>query len=493
MQLTRGIRISAGVLGLAGLMFARPASANLQACSAAVDKIGLGLVKSLEGSLQKCKAAYREGLNVNGKAPDTVADAALACEKEMKKSVRFGQTCTAPAANVGARCSLNGDCDNPAGSLNGVCTVTGSNGTKGQQSAKNKAYASLAKLLLPAGANPAACDDNDLFNLGHLPPGTFGDKWARWILMAKQKGAIEDQLWLIGDTMNIFQALFNTGLCPDCEEWAHAGPCAKHACVLGGGSSTCVDTTTLDIPLALTGVNILEICRAPNILPGDLGVVGNPARGLDPVNLGGGTFACVKGIRAEGYVNGVGSTNPAVNTFICQDHRVPPTAGEIGNECPNFGPGCGPDTPDTEPGHLVPPVTNSGPCVTLIPALAIPGDSFVLNTTQISVIFAGQEGPDTVPCTGDDTGTPGVPAIIPLTTHSAQAQLYDADNVNGAILPNGPTCPNPAILTGAPFDPVAMEASIFSGGTYVGAFPALHALFGPPRIDTITTFTFQCN
>ena len=375
-----------------------------------------------------------------------------------------------------------------------------------------------------------------LEQLGHIRQdvGNPADTWVRIALIRAVQNAVDQEVGDARDAIIAFQDMFTSdagGTCPACEQFEAGGPCALHSCALDASSATCVNTGTVQLPLPLTGVNTIGVCNSP-MLTGAYALIGYPSKGLTPVDLGGGTVACVTTQGGEGWLTKCsGGTEPTVSTSICQDHIVGsqscvkgPTPGNICvkdsdcgtggtcqadaapvdvNECPGT---CGPTTPDEECGSTVgtgcgistgaahPGVINGGACLktTLGPATA--GHAFFANTTQITVIFSGQEGTDGIDCTADDTPVaPGVPSTIPLTTETATANIIDNNNTNGAVLPTGVgACASQETVTGSLFDCSQVEASNLSGGKLAGAFPALHALFGPPRKDSITTFALTC-
>jgi hypothetical protein len=445
------IASAAGAAGLAAMVLAGPAAAatpRLDTCQKAIEGAAIKLEASGVKALQYCKDQYRAQA-VKGVSGAALAATAAKCQIKLNLAFQF------PDA--------------------------------GGKSAAQKAYTALSGLV--AGGK---CDNTMLQQLGHLRQDTNPpDVWARIAVARGIRGAIEQQIGNVRDVINVFQDLYQSDggvSCPNCGDYVLGGPCAIHACCLGGASSTCVDTATLDIPLSLSGVEAIGICDMPNVLAGAYIVLGTPSKGLAPVPLGGGTVACVNALGAEGYINRcTGPSQPTLNTSICQDHVVgaPDT-----NECPGAPAACGPDKPSTDYALN----TNGGACLAVTTSAAAAGGASIINENQITVLFAGQEGGDGVPCTSDDTPTlPGVPAGTPLTTGIATATVLDRDTVNGAVLPNGPTCPNPATVTGADFDCTQIEASILAGGKFVGSFPALEALFGPPRVDSVTTFTLECN
>ncbi|GIW41078.1 MAG: hypothetical protein KatS3mg076_1655 [Candidatus Binatia bacterium] len=294
----------------------------------AIEKEGIKLESKLIKALQKCKDFYRKQLLTNqakGTPGDKMTGAGGVGEKCAKQLVKTWVSPT-PTENPPWQRRLTG-------LLKLVPTPTGT-ATPGKEK----------------------CTDADLIALGHLPVDTFGDKFARLILIMKQKGAYYQQIWLVRDVMNIFQRLagghptINDQEEADCDAFAGGlcaqltkPPCAAHACALGSGSKVCVDTTNpaLDLSLTLQGFSILQFCDVPSVLPDDFAVIGSPSKGLLPVPLTGVGTACVLAVGAEGYVTRSGSANPKVDYTICQDHDINTGVGATGNDCLDvFTPSC---------------------------------------------------------------------------------------------------------------------------------------------------------
>jgi len=435
------------IAGAVALVYASQASASTLAnCSSQIDTQGIVLDSKVLGALKVCKILYRkaiDGINAGKDRTGELTKAAVGCQKKLAGAI---------------------DISNP-------------------KSAAGKALAKLQSLV-PGGK----CDDASLQALGHLPEGAFGDTWARWVVLAKIKWAIVQQVWLVRDTINAFQQMFDIdgdgsgdGSCDLCGKIASPS-CATHACILDTGSGATVRTQSVTIPVTLEGAVMLEVCKDFDIIgDNDFFVTGEITNGFKPVNLGLG-FACVKAIGAEGYIVNTGSGRPAVDYKICQDHTG---NGTETDDCPAAVPGCvtqGNELPDQFHAGVI----NGAPCVKLTSSPSSSGDAFVLNTTQITVVFSGQEGADGTPCTSDDTALPGTPATIPLTTGQGCAQIEDVNQNAGTSF--GPFC----ISGGAFGTAAATEQSNFSGAQLSGAFPGIDGLDIGGRTDTVTEFTLVC-
>jgi hypothetical protein len=353
-------------------------------------------------------------------------------------------------------------------------------------------------------------------------------------MIMKLKGAYYQQIWLVRDVMNIFQSLSGTAGAgdftntdpderTDCNTILGAGfldlcdpltvpPCATHVCSLDAGATTCVDSIAVDIPVALTGSSLFQLCTIPSVLPGDVAVIGSPSKGLDPVPLGAAGTACVLAVGAEGVI-GCGSGQAEVSYSLCQDHYLQcstsgaeckvdadcPVGQTCVDECETGAPGevCAPDTADPMTGSAHSLMTNGGACSTFTTAAAVSGGAFVLNSTLIQVTSVGDEGGDTDPCTADDISDPSAVGSLPLTTATGTAFLIDANGVDGNVLPfGGGPCPIGGSASGSPFTCSDLFTSVMTGGDLAGAFTGLHALFSTipttPGSDTLTTFSLSC-
>jgi hypothetical protein len=286
--------------------------------------------------------------------------------------------------------------------------------------------------------------------------------------------------------------------CPHCGEFLDGGPCFQTNCVLGvSGSNMCLDTRDLDLSVQMAGVVSMTVCNSPELSP-DYIVFGDIQKGIPPIEVGA-VHLCLETLSIEGYIGRCsGSELGAVDYTACVDHRV---SGGDTNECPGAPEACEASSEDTEcrdslgescseidRAHLG--VTNGGLCRTEITGLPTPGEGYLLTQTRFTVVYQGQKGPDGLPCTSDDTAL-AIPLTFPLTTRSATGRIYDADNRDGYVLPDGISLCQEA-LYGRPFDCAQVDAGILTGGKLVGVLPSLHAFLGPPRLDTIFTFEFDC-
>jgi hypothetical protein len=119
------------------------------------------------------------------------------------------------------------------------------------------------------------------------------------------------------------------------------------------------------------------------------------------------------------------------------------------------------------------------------------GDIVVsLPVSIVQLTSSGQFGADGLPCTADDTGGPGSPANVLLTTGVASIYVYDANNSRGAVIGPGQTCgtkPCVASVDGAPLSCTALTAGSATGLKFGGGFAGLDAqIIG----DVATTFQF---
>lgn len=337
-------------------------------------------------------------------------------------------------------------------------------------SAVAKSRAKLDKLTLVG-----TCTDSDLFTLGHLPTTPFGDHWSRWLAIAAIKAAYEAQTSFVGPTANIFQALETNG-CALCARFGRP-PCQRSACALlqGNGAAPLaaseaeakVLNASVTTYVGLSGALLTEGCQWPGLTDDEIATVSGPAIGIKPSSVLGLT-ACTITIRSEGFTNcdagGIQNTDVAA----CQDSDL-----TDGNEC--TGALCLPD----------PNANTGGVCVDFTTAPGTPGNSVAMSTSQIRIVSPGQEGPDGVACTADDTAPATPPATIVVTTGTASASLLDAGNVNGSDVSSGP-------FSGAAGPGCAqLQAGNQSGLTLIGAFPGADTV-GAALGDSITATRLEC-
>jgi hypothetical protein len=398
---------------------------TLAKCQKSIETEGSKLTKKLFGILKKCKDDYRKAI-LKG---DPLTKAAGKCDAKLQKDLLF---------------------PDPSG-----------------KSALAKTKAKLDKLTDPAKTK---CTDTDLLALGHLPTSPFGDLWARLILMQALKFAIEQQVLLVRDTVDIFQQLTGEG-CTSCETIANL-PCTRSTCVSASPNSYSMD-----------------VCWHPGILGADFGVFVSPSRTQipSPESLDG-ERACYRIVGGEGYIGGTGSVRPNIKAQSCQDH-----VDDDGDECPStlgVGALCASAQPDPEAAHAG--TTNSGACFRLSDnGAGGAGTSLILVTGQTwatcngGACGADTRGADGIACTRDDTASRGATVMIPMTTDVTEALVLDENNVNGASSTAGPD-------SGTPFVVSDVATGALSGGKWMGWRTVLHSSPGTPATDDIIGYVIEC-
>lgn len=159
------------------------------------------------------------------------------------------------------------------------------------------------------------------------------------------------------------------------------------------------------------------------------------------------------------------------------------------------------------------PGTQVGPVkVTTVGATGA-GDCVILNSTSFTTVSPGNVGPDTAPCTNDDTAPRAAIATTPFTTGNAQASLLDAvlsapgscaGNPNHECVTDADCATSAGVdtctgivtddivagpLSGGPLpDVLQAQTSTLSNLKLVGAFPAAGGSLG----DLVTDFTIEC-
>ena len=119
------------------------------------------------------------------------------------------------------------------------------------------------------------------------------------------------------------------------------------------------------------------------------------------------------------------------------------------------------------------------------------GDIQVTLPLAIAVLDSpAQFGPDTLPCTADDTpSSPAAPVSVVLSTGTNTAKVFDTGNQSGLTTGPGETCgalPCQTQTVGNGLSCVDLDAENVSGMAFGGGFPALDTLAG----DIATTFKF---
>ena len=413
---------------------AAPSQASVGKCQKAVAGVHLKLEAAITKSLGKCADGYQKAVDKG----DPLTDISGKCSDGLAKTIDLSNASSAMA----------------------------------------KSKTKLADLV-----TKGTCTDSDLQALGHLPVGTFGDRWQRNVLISALDTAYTASLSANGALVAILNEINDAGGCPQCAK-VTSPPCFAHSCILDGTSGGSVSTGP-GPPLAFTiaGAINIGVCNVPSINnANEYAVLGSPSKGFDTVVVIPGTaYACVTAFRTEGILN-CGGAAPRINYTICQDHIVTPIGvDQFLDECETGAPTeiCQADTDDTAHAGVL----NGGPCLTGTAAAAAAGDAFFLATTKIQVVLQAERGPDLTPCTADDTvAAPAAANQIPQTTGTASASVLDANNVEGTTINGGP-------LSGAPFNCAEVFTSNTTGGKTVSALPALHALLGQ---DLTTTNTLSC-
>jgi hypothetical protein len=406
------------------------------------------------------------------------------------------------------------------------------------------------------------------------PGAATQDFVKRWLAVQAVRGAYTDTVGQARDAINNLNRAIaapsraagnkvplagtNCDLPPTCDYRSDLGcrpdlcqmtkiQCRTHACrlkntsqantylgALGGGPS----------PLGLSGSSNFEICQMNGFGYGlgDSGegvlILGTPTRAINPVSLLGQTV-CVDTIAAAGFCAASGDfLGKAKNYSFCQD-RVAGPAPDV-DSCPGAPTStpsapvcfchvsgiptsnrCGASFPPcaagscgmTADGNPCFPGTQVGPVKVVTGGTTGAGDCVVLSSTSFTTVAPGNVGPDTEPCTNDDTAPRAAIATTPFTTGVAEASLLDAvlfapgscaNHSNHACVTDADcttssgadTCVGVATddivagpLTGGALVSAAQpQTSNLSNLKLVGAFPAAAGALG----DLATDFTIEC-
>ena len=293
-----------------------------------------------------------------------------------------------------------------------------------------------------------------------------------------------------------------------------------------------VQTAAFPITLNISGMQnfitgqprdtAVTTASGPSYIAGEMPVVIKAAELLfDPVSVAGLVCACVRGEPVASFGPGIAATGSigcgaggltAISYRLIQDHNTTP--GSPGNKVAGT-----PDDPECDDTTVLPggvPATScmeptgdacdgpanihTGVCIgprTLTPSggMAPRGSALILNSTSISLLQdAGtcaerhnpngsctfpDYGPDCMPCTDDDL-VRQEPNVLPTTTESSEAAIYDLNNDGtGGIMDKDKMCFGSPCLTqfnGSPFDCDAILANPtggLSGGSLTVSFPAI--------------------
>jgi hypothetical protein len=271
---------------------------------------------------------------------------------------------------------------------------------------------------------------------------------------------------LVQDLPNIMTNLGAAG-CPICAQLGSAPPCVSTVCDVDPSSSFETKVLTAPVSGAIAGNTVISGCEWPGVLTNEIGLIATPNLGLKPTTVLGNTV-CNGTFRSMGILSCAGSSMPKVSYSACQD-----SDSTNGDSC------AGGDVCQDPPNG-----TTGGACITYtaLPASS-QGDAYILSTTRLRVSTAN--GPDGVACTGDDTYTATPAAVIPTTTGTATASVFDYNNSAGNTQSEGP-------VTGTVGPSCAVSRSGSSTGlVLVGAFPGADTV-GSPLQDTVTKVTIKC-
>jgi hypothetical protein len=213
---------------------------------------------------------------------------------------------------------------------------------------------------------------------------------------------------------------------------------------------------------------------------------------FNPANLGALGVVCLNAIGDGTGVVDCDGGRAGINVTSRQDHNTTP--GNAGNS----GSGSGlPDDasctasftlPDGSVSHACMEgttgcaTTHSGVCnsplQTTLAGTFASGDMLLGLPVDIATLSSSaQYGPDGLPCTVDDSGTPGA-TTVQLTTGTTTVNIYDANNTAGAT--------QTAVVSGARLSCATMTGGTMTGLKIVGGLPGLHT----PLNDAVTTFQF---
>jgi hypothetical protein len=371
-------------------------------------------------------------------------------------------------------------------------------------------------------------DVNDILTINALHNGLM------------QAGQVAPDLW------QIMEDVAGRG-CTSCETLRNAfggginngvGPCQAHVCGLTGGSNITVQTSVLNVGVPTSGTLNLDLCQFPSVTGNDYFAYSGPSRTIK-AQLTGLADVCVVSTATRGYIAGAGSARQVADFETCQDHIVgngtcsttTTTPCAVDGDCPatetcagntevdgcvgtglngtpfaatdcaapalegncsvTTGTVCqtDPDCPVTE--TCVETLVTGGACFRSINAAAAgAGDASIQATLFNTVVTSGDVGPDTIPCTADDTADPAAPVPVVLTTASADGIIYNNNR--------GGTAFNIAATNGSGFSLTGAN-SIEDGnlaGTVVTVFPTLSldvsALVPNTFLDGIIDASLTC-
>jgi hypothetical protein len=541
------------------ILNAAGAFAALDKCQSKIEKAAIKYESKLIKALEKCKDAVRKEQVKNAtKGNGSLAKAAKQCEKQLSKIYGYTGTCDSSKME----CFQNADCTGvgdttciPPGEcyLAKTACFNDSECPSGEfclrkKSEVGKFRKAMAKLRQSKTASPTCddctCSDADITTIGHLlsgaggaAPPTTGDH-ARfltdWILLAKEKLVLKQQLFLISDTLSLLNAAVTApdddpgdGNGTSCDITAAPGTatrrlnlcrfgleCHDHACQLdnSGASpgetfatlkSASLDNLTMNLPVSfpLVGRTALEVCKIGRTAgkcrngvtcqsDGDCGIGQTPCN-LFPGEGAGAVFGAQPDVLY--LINQPAKliqppAIPPIVAAVCVDN----VRSEGWCDCSGLGialntsfcqdrivdateqagtDGCG------SPGSAATDDTQGfegtkvGQVKVNPSGSSTTGDCLELLTTRFKILTATADfGADSTPCTSDDFAAPGAAAALPVTTGSAIATVQDA-------VRNAGGCSGDAGGTACIEDINCTSGPTPPGGT---------CTFGPPDLETIS-------
>jgi cysteine-rich repeat protein len=318
-----------------------------------------------------------------------------------------------------------------------------------------------------------------------------------------------------------------------------AANCTTETSLTGTFDSTktkaTVQTQAIPIVLSISGHQTFTLGKkradavttqsGPSFAPGEIPLVIKASELVfEPVKVTGLVCACVRGVPVDTFGPGNSATGSVgcgeagltdINYRLIQDHNTDPGDPNNANKGTPDDPNCtavtdlpgGQTSSACREGSMapcnLPSFTHIGVCngprtLTLSGGMAPRGSALILNSSSISLLqdagacsMAGPKngkcpypdyGPDCLPCTADDAVIQD-PNILPTTTGTSEAAVFDANNTD-AIIDKDQSCfsaPGQFCKTqfnGSIFDCDKIEnndPTALSGGSITVSFPSLDA------------------
>ncbi len=377
----------------------------------------------------------------------------------------------------------------------------------------------------------AACGDDDLAALGHIPTAATGGEavYAGLVKLDALRSGLRAAANTAPDLWAIMDAVEDVGTpCTACATLRNAlygrgiGPCASVVANIGAGTAVTVNGDGgFTAATTVSGNAALDVCRWEDALSGAFGVFGGPSRSLSAL-VGGFIPVCVDVPINKGFVNDLTGGKTVSSLEICQDHDVDDGSDECQVTGVNGSPFAASDCQPSQPeGHCNPApgigtdfCTSDAQCPTgsvcdftgstlvagsacsrfAAPTSTGAGEGMIASTL-INTVILGTSGPDGIPCTDDDTADPGTPVATVQTTQDATIVVYDVNRAGGTLAPatlSGTAVPTSAPDVG-PFENGTFENGLGGGGAaFVSGFPALNVDLSPLyRGDIVTTIRLE--